>query len=259
MKIPEELEPVVEWWEMHGKEAVVTLSVAALVAIGVFAYKMRAQSRRDAAADALAAAVNASLVAQLDASSPSAMQSVQDIRAAIEARPDAKSAPVMKLMLAAASFAKHDEAGVKGALEIYESLSVPGATPGAYADIPKVGRAQCLEALGKFDEAFAAFNEFAAENPKSFLALGAKLGAARALAQSGKKDEAVARLEALKKDVKDIDLQAVEFTLAIVKRWVPASERIPAPPAVESKAAVEEALKEVAPAAETPVQKADGE
>ncbi len=246
MKIPEELEPVVEWWEMHGKEAVVVVVVAALVAVGIGAYNMRKRSRHDAASDALASAVNASLVAQFDASSPAALQSVQDIRAAIETQPAAKTTPVMKLLLASASFASREEAGVKGALGIYEELMASGKTPAVYADIPKVGRAQCLEALGRFPEALAAFDEFAAENPKSLLALTAKLGAARSLAQDGRKDEAIARLEALKKEVKDIDLQAVEFTLAIVKRWVPADKRIPAPPPVEPKAAVEAAIDDLA-------------
>ena len=129
---------------------------------------------------------------------------------------------VLKLRLAKSYF---DSANYDSALEIYESLE--GNAPEGFEGVPAVGKAQCLEALGKFDEARAAFDAFAEANEKSFLALTAKLGSARCIAQAGDRAKAIETLEALKTSVGDDELSKsrVESTLQIVKRYEKRAER----------------------------------
>ncbi len=133
-----------------------------------------------------------------------------------------KAEGVIRLRLAKSYF---DSANYDSALEIYESLD--GKAPDGFEDIPTVGKAQCLEALGRFDEARAAFDAFAEANGKSFLALTAKLGSARCVAQGGDRAKAVEMLEALKASVGDDELAKtrVDTTLQIVKRYEKRAER----------------------------------
>ena len=133
-----------------------------------------------------------------------------------------KTEGVLRLRLAKSYF---DSANYDSALEIYESLE--GKAPDGFEGVPAVGKAQCLEALGKFDEARAAFDAFAEANEKSFLALTAKLGSARCIAQAGDRAKAIETLEALKTSVGDDELSKsrVESTLQIVKRYEKRAER----------------------------------
>ena len=133
-----------------------------------------------------------------------------------------KTEGVLRLRLAKSYF---DSANYDSALEIYESLE--GKAPDGFEGVPAVGKAQCLEALGKFDEARAAFDAFAEANEKSFLALTAKLGSARCIAQAGDRAKAIETLEALKSSVGDDELSKsrVESTLQIVKRYEKRAER----------------------------------
>ena len=133
-----------------------------------------------------------------------------------------KTEGVLRLRLAKSYF---DSANYDSALEIYESLE--GKAPDGFEGVPAVGKAQCLEALGKFDEARAAFDAFAEANEKSFLALTAKLGSARCIAQAGDRAKAIETLESLKTSVGDDELSKsrVESTLQIVKRYEKRAER----------------------------------
>lgn len=123
---------------------------------------------------------------------------------------------VLKLRLAKKYYdaGRHQEA-----LDIYRALSGDKA-PDGYADIPAVGAAQCLEALGQHAEALKAYDAFVEANPESFLALTAKLGAARAQALSGDSKAALVRIEALKKAVGGDSLakMRVETTEDCIKR-----------------------------------------
>ena len=78
---------------------------------------------------------------------------------------------VLKLRLAKSYF---DSANYESALEIYESLD--GKAPDGFADVPVVGKAQCLEALGKYDEedmkTLAPSIDTACEIIKSFVLAG---------------------------------------------------------------------------------------
>ena len=133
-----------------------------------------------------------------------------------------KADGVIRLRLAKSYY---DSANYESALEIYESLV--GKAPDGFEDVPGVGKAQCLEALGKYDEARAAFDAFAEANEKSYLALTAKLGSARCIAQAGDRAKAIETLEALKASVGDDELSKsrVDTTLQIVKRYEKRAER----------------------------------
>ena len=124
----------------------------------------------------------------------------------------------------------YDDARYEEAIEIYDKLAANA--PCGYADIPAVGKAQCLEAQGKYAEALSLYEKFAEDNAKSYLALTAKLGAVRTIALGGDKVKALAKLAELKESVKN-DAMAkarVEAAEDTVKRYQPsASPAAPAP------------------------------
>lgn len=108
-----------------------------------------------------------------------------------------KTGPALKLKLAKKYF---DTARYEEALAVYEELE--GNVDEAFADIPVVGKAETLEALGRIDEALQIYDAFAAEKPGNYLALTAKLGSVRCVAKSDKA-AALAKLAELKESVKD--------------------------------------------------------
>lgn len=103
-------------------------------------------------------------------------------------------------------------------MAIYEELAAKPVD--GFGDIPVVGKAQCLEALGRFEDAAAAFDAFAEANTNNYLTLTARLGAARCIAQAGDKAKALARLDALKATVDGDDLATarIEATVKAVNR-----------------------------------------
>ena len=167
-----------------------------------------------------------------------------------------KSGGLLRLRLAKSYF---DAGSYESALDIYNELD--GKAPDGFADVPAVGKAQCLEGLGKFDEAAEAYDAFAAANEKSYLALTAKLGSARCAAQSGNRDKALEALEALKAAAADDEIakSRIETTIDLVKRYEKREERSlfdaadAAQKQIEGEAAKkEEAKAEEAPKAEAP-------
>ena len=194
-----ELLPLVEWWEKDGKQTVIWLLVAAIAVGGWYGWKNHRQAVKRAASEAL---VNA--------------YTTEEIEDAVAKFSGSATAGALKLRLAKSYFdaGRYDEA-----LSQYEALA--GNAPDGFADIPAVGKAQCLEALGKFDEAAQAFDAFAEANPKSYLALTAQLGAARCFAQQGDKKKALARIDALKAANKEegIEKARIEATETAIKRF----------------------------------------
>ena len=167
-----------------------------------------------------------------------------------------KSGGILRLRLAKSYF---DAGSYESALDIYNELD--GKAPDGFADVPAVGKAQCLEGLGKFDEAAKAYDAFAAANEKSYLALTAKLGSARCAAQAGNRDKALEALEALKAAAADDEIakSRIETTIDLVKRYEKREERSlfdaadAAQKQIEGEAAKkEEAKAEEAPKAEAP-------
>ena len=215
LKTNPELLPLIEWWEKDGKQTVIYLAIAAIAVGGWYGFKNHRIAVRTAARDAL---VNA--------------YTTEEIEDACVKYSGTPTAGALKLRLAKKYF---DDGKYEEALATYEELN--GKAPEGFADIPVVGKAQCLEALGKFAEAQKAFEDFAAANPKNYLTLTAQLGAARALCQAGDKKTALAKLEALKKDVKDDPMATarIEATVKAVTRYEKPVAK-PAAPAADAKA-----------------------
>ena len=208
-----ELLPLVEWWEKDGKSTVIWLLVAAIAVGGWYGWKNHKAAVKAAASDAL---VNA--------------YTTEEIEDAAARFAGSATEGALKLRLAKSYF---DAGRYEEALAQYEALI--GNAPDGFADIPVVGRAQCLEALGKFDEAAKAFDAFAEASPKNYLTLTAQLGAARSFAQAGDKKKALARIEALKSANADDELSKarIEATETAIKRFEKKVEATPAPKAGE--------------------------
>ena len=196
-----ELIPLIEWWEKDGKQTVALLAVAAIAVGGWYGWKAHRESVRDAASASLTSAYTA-----------------DELEEAVSRFSGQPVGGALKIRLAKSYF---DAGRYEEALAQYEELLAN--PPDGFADIPAVGKAQCLEALGKFAEASAAFDAFTEANPKSFLALTAQLGAARSIAQSGDKAKALERIAALKEANKGDDLAKarVEATESVIKRYEP--------------------------------------
>ena len=196
-----ELIPLIDWWEKDGKQTVALLAVAAIAVGGWYGWKNHRESVRDAASASLTSAYTA-----------------DELEEAVSRFSGQPVGGALKIRLAKSYF---DAGRYEEALAQYEELAAN--PPDGFADIPAVGKAQCLEALGKFAEAVAAFDAFAEANPKSFLALTAQLGAARSLAQAGDKAKALERMAALKEANKGDDLAKarVEATESVIKRYEP--------------------------------------
>ena len=194
-----ELYPLIEWWEKDGKSTVIWLLAAAIVVGGYYGWKNHKAAVKVAASEAL---VNA--------------YTTEEIEDAASKFSGSATAGALKLRLAKSYF---DAGRFEEALAQYEALD--GKAPDGFADIPVVGKAQCLEALGKFAEAQKAFDAFAEANPKSYLKLTAQLGAARCLAQAGDKKAALARIDALKAANKEegIEKARIEATESTIKRF----------------------------------------
>ena len=208
-----ELLPLVEWWEKDGQPTVIWPLVAAVAVGGWDGWKNHKAAVKAAASDAL---VNA--------------YTTEEIEDAAAKFAGSATEGALKLRLAKSYF---DAGRYEEALAQYEALI--GNAPDGFADIPVVGRAQCLEALGKFDEAAKAFDAFAEASPKNYLTLTAQLGAARSFAQAGDKKKALARIEALKSANADDELSKarIEATETAIKRFEKKVEATPAPKAGE--------------------------
>jgi len=233
MNIPEELLPVVEWWEKDGKQTVAILLVAGLAVAGYYGIKGWRESRRIAAADSLMTAYTA-----------------EELEEAASSYGSSDSGAAIKMRLAKKYF---DSERYQEAFDVYKEMAK--SAPDGFEDVPAVGMAQCLEALGKFDEALKAYDKFAEEKPKSFLALTAQLGAARSIAASGDKAKALERLESLKKSLEGDDeaTSRVEATVSLVKRWEKREARTLFDAAdAAAKQLDAEATKSAAPKAEEP-------
>ncbi len=199
LKTNPEFLPIVEWWEKDGKSTVIWAVVIAIAVGGWYGWKSH---RASVKADSSAALVETF--------------TTEEIEDAVAAYSGEKSEGALKLKLAKSYF---DSGKYEEAMAIYEELD--GNAPEGFADIPVVGKAQCLEALGKFAEAQTAFDKFAEANGKSYLALTAQLGAARCIAEAGDKTKALARIDAIKaaNQGEEISLARIEATEKCIRRF----------------------------------------
>ena len=191
------------------KSTIPWLIVAALAVGGYYGVKNYLENRRIESSNALVASYT-----------------TDEFEGAVQKFGSSDAGGALKLRLAKKYF---DDGRYEEAIEIYDGLAAKA--PEGYADIPAVGKAQCLEAQGKYAEALSAYEAFSEANPKSFLALAAKLGAARAIALGGDKEKALAKLAEIKESVKDDEVAKarVESVEDTVRRYqAPAAAPAPA-------------------------------
>jgi tetratricopeptide (TPR) repeat protein len=193
-------DPLADDFVREVKATVPWLLAAVLVVAGYYGVKNYRAARKAAASEAFVNAYTA-----------------EELEEAVSKFGGTDAGGALKLRLAKKYF---DGARYQEALDLYATVSGDKA-PDGFADIPEVGKAQCLEALGSFADALAAYESFAEANPDSYLALSARLGSARVLAQLGEKDKALARLAEIKASVKgDAASEArVDATEDCVKRY----------------------------------------
>ncbi len=217
---PVELIPLIEWWEKDGKSTVMWLAIALMMVGGYYSYTHLSASRKEASSEALFAATTA-----------------EELAEAAEKYGSSAAGSSLQMRLASALYNKGD---FEGALAAYEKLAAN--PPEGFADVPVIGKAQCLEALKKFDEALAIYKSFAESKPKSFLATTARLGEARCLAAKKENSQALLILA---------DLEDAPSASAALKAQVEEVRDLitrppKAAPAVKAEA-VSEALKVVEP------------
>ena len=212
-KINPEFLPLIEWWEKDGKKYVTGLLIAAVVIGGWYWWKNHRAAVRAAATDALASAYT-----------------TEEIEESVTRFSGTPTEGALRIKLAKSYF---DAGRYEEALSAYEALA--SNAPDGFADVPAVGRAQCLEALSRFEEAQKAFDAFAEANPSNYLALTAQLGAVRCMAQAGDKDKALARFDSIRAAYKDDEIATarIDATERLVKRYEKPAEQ----PAAEVKPA----------------------
>lgn len=214
MNIPEELIPVIDWWQKDGKKTLLLLICAGLVAIGIY-FWIAKQNRLDCEASAFA-------YGNRD-------YSVEELKSAAEMYGDREVAGMIKLRLAAKYMADND---FGNALDVYTGLIDDKTVPAAFALVPEFAAARCNESLGKWTEAKKIYDAVIADGKASSAdAFNARLGAARCLAFSGKRAEAVKDLETLKASCSadKVATLVVDGNIDAVKRWEPREKPLPAP------------------------------
>lgn len=194
-------DPLAEDFVKEIRATIPWLLAAALVVAGYYGVKNYMAARRAAASEALVNAYTA-----------------EELEEAVSKFGGSDAGGALKLRLAKKYF---DAGRYQEALDQYAALSGDKA-PDGFADVPEVGKAQCQEALGNYADALAAYEAFAEANPNSYLALTAKLGAARAIALSGDREKALQRLAGIKESVKGDALSEarVDATEDCIKRPV---------------------------------------
>ena len=246
-RIPEELRPVVIWWQDHGTKAL-TWAIC-VAAVCVAAYLWHAGNRAD---DAVAEVALAS-------------EREVDLQPVIEEAPASK--PLLQLVQARRLYEAGD---YEGALAVYEEAREALANDPDLKAVPEVGRICALTELGRLDEALSAANALApsliGETPH-FLLPDFLFAKANLLCKQGDKVAAKAALQPLL-DASAESLLAkhtprAERLVRIIDAYDPANPKfsvaapaLPALPAVPvtpaPAAASEQPAAPAAPAAETP-------
>ena len=193
-------DPLADDFVREVKATIPWLLAAVIVVAGYYGVKNYLAARKAAASEAFVSAYT-----------------TEELEEAVSKFGGSDAGGALKLRLAKKYF---DGARYQEAMDLYASVSGDKA-PDGFADIPEVGKAQCLEALGNYADALAAYESFAETNPDSYLALSAKLGSVRVLAQLGEKDKALARLAEIKASVKGDSLSEsrVDAVEDCVKRY----------------------------------------
>ena len=218
MNTPEELIPVIDWWQKDGKKTVALVACAGLVALVVNFWISR-DKRLDAEASNYAYG--------------SENYSVQQLQDAVVTYAGRDVAGLIKLRLAKAYFADGE---FEKALEVYTELVNEKSMPEAFAFAPERGVARSNEALNKWADAKVAYESIiSSDKANPALQFDAKLGVARCVAFGGARDEAVKTLEALKASCSSdqVALDLIDQNLDVVKRWQKREKPLPQPVVVD--------------------------
>ena len=237
-RVNPEFLPLIEWWEKDGKQYVIGLLIAAVVVGGWYWWKYHRESVRNAASDAL-----------------TSTYTTEEIEESVARFSGTPTEGALRIRLAKSYF---DAGRYEEALSTYDALA--SAAPDGFADVPAVGRAQCLEALSRFEEAQKAFDAFAEANPSNYLALTAQLGAARCIAQSGDKKKALERIDSIRAANKgdEVATARIEATESLIKRYEKSAAKAAAEkPVAEIKSAEPEKPVTAIKAAAAPAKPAD--
>ncbi len=207
-RVPEELLPVLHWWQDRGPKTLMYVGITIAVVMVGYLWVARTRANSENAVEALAVAATA-----------------EDYEAI--AATGTAVAPIAKLDLARNLYAAGD---AEGALAIYDECLADMNEP-ALCDIATVGRICALEALGRIDEALAAhataeLSIVNAEKPH-YLAAEMLLVKARLLCQKGDKASAKTTLDAIL-SAKDGEPLATykpqaERTKAMIEAYTPKS------------------------------------
>ena len=208
-RVPEELLPVLHWWQDRGPKTLAYVgAVVAVVAIG-YIWIESARTKRETAVEALSVAAT-----------------VEDYEGIVALNTPA--APLARLDLARSLYAAGE---AENALAVYDAVLADLEDP-ALRDIAVVGRICALEAVGRLDEALEAATAaeqsiLAAEQKPHFLAAELILAKARILCQKGDKAAAQATLGAILTAAEDAPLAAykdqAERTKAMIEAYTPKS------------------------------------
>lgn len=187
MNVPEELIPLIAWWEKDGKKTLMYAGAAVAVCLGIWGFKVWREQ-----------VANAAHAAEL-----TPVMSVDAAREQLETH--GQENPVFRLKLASALFNRAEEGDFAAALEIYEQFADGRQLPSALVSLPKLGRAECLEALGRYAEAETAYRNLLDNQQGATQAENAKFGLARTLAALDRREEASKLLDEFEKTLAEDD------------------------------------------------------
>lgn len=202
VNLPLEFIPLYDWWKKNGSQFMVQAGIVVLVVGSVLGGKQYYQSR--------VAAANKEL---LKAST------TEELETLVQSYSKWKIGNTARLRLAKSYY---DASKYEEALATYNTCISKGA-PFGFAEVAVLGRAICLEALDRQEEALDAYSAFMKEYPEHFLLMQAKMGQARVLALQGKKDQAKELLETLKaeKNSDPMAEMAVAQLQGVIARYEP--------------------------------------
>ncbi len=249
-RIPEELQPVVEWWQTKGPKTVGILAVGIAVVVACVWWWESAKAHDDAAVLAQLAVPNESY--DLGEGEVARIEQLTQLAA--------QDSALTTIALLERAKAYYTAAEYEAALADYDTVVADLDDP-ALKDIAATGRIMTLEALGRIDEALDAIatleGEFAQSATPHYLASELVCAKARLLAAKGDKGAAKAALAGLLMGA-DADAKSrAEMTMTMIDAYnTKAPEVAPAAAPVETPVVEAPAPAPEAPAAEAPVVEA---
>lgn len=199
MNTPEELIPVIDWWQKDGKKTVALLACVGVVALCVNLWFARS-NRLEGEASNYAYGPDAS---------------IEELQDAVAKYSSQKASGVIKLRLAE-KYAQEKQ--YENAVEIYKALAADNSIPEVLASRVALGLANCQESLAQWGDALKTYEALSAGD-NAAIAFDVKLGVARCYAfTEGAKDK-LEKLEALKKEYANDKflLNRIEKTIDVIK------------------------------------------